>query len=96
MDDLLNHGQCGFGTALGMVETGANITARASQWDAPLLLLHGRDDALTDFNASENFAANAKNTEFHAFENSAHELHNDIHRTQIYSLMTDFIDRHAS
>jgi len=96
LDDLLNHGQCGFGTALGMVETGDNIAARAAQWDAPLLLLHSRDDALTDFSASESFAQSAQDTEFHAFDKSAHELHNDIHRAQIYKLMIDFIERHTS
>ena len=96
LEDPLNHGQCGFGTAIGMVETGENIIARAPQWDVPLLLVHSRDDVLTDFAASAAFAAQAKNTEFHAFENSAHELHNDIYRTKIYTLMTDFIGRFAS
>jgi len=96
MTDLLNHGQCGFNTALGMVETGKNITQNASKWATPLLLLHSREDVLTEFTASETFAASAKNTEFHAYDKSAHELHNDIHRSQIYALMIDFIDRHIS
>ncbi len=96
LDDPLNHGQCGFGTAIGMVETGENIMARAAQWDMPLLMVHSRDDVLTDFAASETFAAQAQKTEFHAFENSAHELHNDIHRTKIYTLMTEFIGRFTS
>ena len=94
MEDLFNHGQCGFGTAIGMVETGDGIASRAAQWETPLLLLHSRDDVLTDFIASEAFAKTAQHTEFHAFDNSAHELHNDIHRAQVYSLMTDFINRH--
>lgn len=93
LSDALNHGQCGFRTALGMVTTGESITERAPAWDMPLLLLHGRDDVLTDFTASEAFAKNAKNTEFHAFDNCAHELHNDIHRAQVYRLMIDFIER---
>ncbi|MEP1229230.1 MAG: lysophospholipase [Litorimonas sp.] len=96
LEDEFNHGQCGFGTALGMVKTGDDIAARAAQWNAPLLLIHSRDDVLTDFSASEAFAQTANNVEFHSFDNSAHELHNDIHRVKIYALMSDFIDRHIS
>jgi len=94
MEDLLNHGQCGFGTAFGLVETGNAIRDRAAQWDTPLLLFHSRADVLTDFTSSETFAASAKNTEFHAFDKSAHEMHNDFPRAQIYTLMIDFIERH--
>lgn len=93
MSDPLNHGQCGFNTALGMVSTGQAVLERAKSWTVPLLLLHSRADILTSFEASETFAQSAQNTEFHGFDKSAHELHNDIYRAQIYGLMIDFIER---
>lgn len=96
MNDLLNHGQCGFNTALGMVATGNSISERAASWSTPLLLFHSRADVLTSFAASEAFASAAPKTEFHGFDKSAHELHNDIYRPQIYALMIDFIDRQIS
>ncbi len=96
LNDTFNHGQCGFGTALGMVSTGENITARAAQWGTPLLLLHSRADVLTDFSASESFAKSANRVEFHAFENCAHEMHNDTPRQKVYTLMTHFISKQLS
>jgi len=96
MDDPLNHGQMGFRTAVGLVENGERISAQAQNWTAPLLLLHARDDVLTDFAASEAFAAKARNVSFHAFDHVAHEMHNDVSRAKVYGLMEDFILDHAS
>ena len=93
MQDPLNHGCCGFATALGMVANGQSLQARAAQWSAPLLLLHSRDDVLTDFLASEDFAAKAQYCQFHSFNDSAHEMHNDKIRDQVYDLMLAFIQQ---
>ncbi|WP_427453073.1 lysophospholipase [Litorimonas sp. WD9-15] len=91
VQDPLNHGKLGFRLAVEMVETGEAVAAKAEQWDAPLLLFHSRDDALTGFAASEDFAARAKHTVFHAMEGVAHEMHNDTTRQQVYGLISDFI-----
>jgi len=96
ISDPLNHGRMGFRTAIGLVETGEQIAARAGEWKAPLLLFHSREDVLTRFEASETFAAAAQNVEFHPFENSAHEMHNDVTRAAVYDLMTQFILKHAT
>ncbi|GGX75415.1 lysophospholipase [Litorimonas cladophorae] len=91
MEDELCHGRLGFRLAEGMVSTGENIEARASEWDRPLLLLHSEADQLTGFDGSARFAHAAKQVEFHAFETPQHEMHNDLSRDDVYTLMRDFI-----
>lgn len=95
MNDPLNHGRLGFRLARAMVETGEAIAARADRWETPLLLFHSRQDQLTSFEASETFAARAKNVTFRAFENVAHEMHNDTTRGEVYDLITAFTLQHA-
>ena len=96
LDDPLNHGKLGFRLAEGMVKTGERLSLDAKNWDRPLLLLHSKADQLTSFQASEAFAHEAKQTEFHAFEIHQHEMHNDLCRAEVYTLMSDFILKHAS
>ena len=96
MDDPLNHGKLGFRLAEAMVTTGEKLSQAAKAWDRPLLLMHSRADQLTSFQASENFARDAKQTAFHAFETHQHEMHNDLCRAEVYALISDFISKHAS
>ena len=96
MADPLNHGKLGFRLAEAMVTTGERLIQAAKNWDQPLLLMHSKADQLTSFQASENFAREAKQTEFHAFETHQHEMHNDLCRAEVYALMSEFILKHAS
>lgn len=90
-NDPLNHGRLGVGLAVGIVEAGEEVLARASEWALPLLLLHSRDDQLTDFASSEVFAAQVPSCEFHAYAGVQHELHNDATRKEVYAVMRDYI-----
>ena len=89
--DGLNHARLGFGLAIGMLGAGEEVEAQAARWDKPLRLWHAKGDQLTDFMASENFAQNAQNCQFTAFENVEHEMHNDTSREAVYDLMLDFM-----
>lgn len=91
MEDPLNHGKLGFRTAEGIISTGERLQHAAKDWDRPLLLLHSKADQLTGFEGSARFARDAKQVEFHPFEISQHEMHNDTPRTEIYQLMSNFI-----
>ena len=91
MDDPLNHGSMNAPLAVGMVEAGEAALSSAKNWDIPLLLMHAREDQLTDFAASMDFASRAKTCEFHSFDGVEHEMHNDSTRDEIYALMRDFI-----
>jgi len=92
IDDALNHGHMGFKTALELVTTGEEITRSAGQWSLPLIVYHSDQDQLTDFAASQDFAAAAE-AEFRAFTDVEHEMHNDTSRPAVYALISDFIDR---
>ena len=96
MDDPLNHGKLGFRLIDAMVTTGERLSQEAKNWDRPLLLLHSKADQLTSFQASEHFAREAQQTEFHAFETHQHEMHNDLCRAEVYALMSEFILKHTS
>ncbi|WP_371396728.1 lysophospholipase [Fretibacter rubidus] len=91
VNDPLTHGSMNARLAVGMVEAGQAASAAASNWNIPLLLMHAQDDRLTDVTASMDFAAQAKQCQFHAFDNVEHEMHNDSCREAVYTLMRDFI-----
>lgn len=96
LNDPLNHGQLGFRLAEAMVSTGERLARDANKWNRPLLLLHSKADQLTGFDGSAEFAKQAAQVKFHAFETSQHEMHNDAPREDVYALMSDFILRQTS
>lgn len=96
LSDPLNHGNLGVGLAIGMVEGGEWIMENAQNWNMPLLIVHAREDQLTDFTTSEAFAAKAQNCTFIPFEDCEHEIHNDCHRADVYEATADFIESHIS
>lgn len=94
LSDPLNHGKLGVGLAIGMVDGGDWIMENAANWNTPLLIVHAREDQLTQFEASETFAAKAQNCSFKAYDNCEHEIHNDSHRADVYAAVSDFIESH--
>ncbi len=96
LSDPLNHGKLGVGLAIGMVEGGEWIFENAENWNKPLLLVHAREDQLTDFSTSQSFAAKAQNCTFIAYENCEHEIHNDCHRADLYKAVAEFIESQTS
>ena len=94
LSDPLNHGKLGVGLAIGMVEGGEWVRDHAAQFKKPLLIVHARADQLTEFEASEAFAAAAPNATFKAYEDCEHEIHNDCHRNDVYKTAADFIESH--
>ena len=89
-NDPLNHDRLGLRTAVEIIERGEDLQGRAAEVTLPLMILHARDDQLTDFAASEAFASAAK-AEFRAFARVQHELHNDTSRAAVYRAVLDFI-----
>lgn len=90
-NDTLNHNRLGFGLAVGMIEAGENILLNAAQWNKPLRLWHSTADRVTNFLATKQFAEKADHCEFTAMEEVQHEMHQDVSRDQVHSLMTRFI-----
>jgi alpha-beta hydrolase superfamily lysophospholipase len=90
-NDPLNHNRLGFGLAVGMIEAGENVLRNASQWNKPLRLWHSTADRITHFEATKQFAEKANQCEFTVLEKVQHEMHQDVSRDQVHSLMTEFI-----
>lgn len=74
---------------LDLQKSGQSALSKASQWDAPLLLMHGSDDRITSIQASEQFFRQAgSQVEFVRLEGFYHELHHDIgHETVIEKII---------
>lgn len=89
--DPLNHARLGLKTAVEIIENGEKLSKNATDWSLPLLMVHAKDDVLTDFEASRAFGEAAR-ADFRAYENAAHEVHNDRTRPTIYRAITDFVD----
>lgn len=96
LSDPLNHGKLGVGLAIGMVEGGEWIMENAQAWTKPLLIVHAREDQLTDFATSQAFAKKIESCTFMPYENCEHEIHNDCHRDHVYKTTADFIESHLS
>ena len=93
-EDALNHDRLGVGLGVGMLRAGETTLSKAAEFPVPLLLMHSRDDKLTDFFASEAFAKACPDCNFHPFEGVEHELHNDTSREHVVQLMTQFVEAH--
>ena len=89
--DPVNHGRLGVGLAEGILGGGEWVLSQAKSWNTPLLLMHAKEDKLTSFASSEEFARLAENCIFRGYENCEHEIHNDIARADVYREITAFI-----
>ena len=89
--DPLHHNRLGFGLAIGMLEAGEQVLKNAAKWDKPLRLWHSRSDRVTNFGASEEFAAAASRCQFTTFDEVQHEMHQDTSRDEVFEMMVEFI-----
>ena len=90
--DSLVHGKLSPALALDMIDYGKDVLEKADQWTAPLLLMHGEADAVTDPSATIEFKARSgPETSLRTFEGAFHEIHNDICRDAVYHEIINFI-----
>ena len=94
--DPLVHSKLGADLAVIMVENGEWLRDHATDFSYPLLVVHSRDDQLTDFSASEAFCDSVPNSEFIAFEQCQHEIHHDIHAPEVKTAAVDFVLQKAN
>lgn len=90
-NDPLNHNRLGFGLGVDMIEVGETVLKNAAQWDKPLRLWHSKADQITAYDAAKKFALQANHCEFTSFEDVQHEMHHDVVREEVHSLMVEFI-----
>ena len=88
----LIHGKLSPALGLDMIDYGEAAMEAADQWTAPLLLMHGEADAVTDPSATIEFKSRSgPETTLRTFEGAFHEIHNDICRQDVYNEIINFI-----
>ncbi len=95
-DDLVHH-QMSAGLFHHMTQGGENAIRNASVFKLPTLLMHGTDDQVTSYEATQEYAQNADNEqlEWIAWKGLRHELHNEVNKLEVMRAMTDFIDKYS-
>lgn len=69
----------------------------ARRFPVPVLVMHGSGDRLGFPEGSKRFAIRAeKNCTFKLWDGFYHELHNEPGREEVFSAVTDWLDRHAA
>lgn len=91
-NDPLNHGFLGIGLGLDLIKQCAALQERKGDFPYPLLVTHGDQDVLTDFEASRNFAHATPNATFIPYAQARHEVHNEFCRDQVHADLLGWID----
>ena len=80
---------------VGIVAAGEYAIAHAATLKIPLLLMHGTDDAVTDFRASETFfaAAGSADKAFKPWPGMYHETLNEIDSAPVYQTLIAWLEQ---
>ncbi len=87
-EDPLVHARVSANYSLVFMEKGEEAIQRSNEFKAPILLLHGDDDHLTDCKGTKEFGEKAANAKVKLYEGGYHELHNDLCKEE---MMKDMI-----
>lgn len=92
VDDPLRHRKISARLGLDSLRDCQVLQREAHRWQLPLLLMHGSEDHITSFAASETFAKNAgPNCDWYPWPNARHELHHDSQKEQVFETMVLWI-----
>jgi alpha-beta hydrolase superfamily lysophospholipase len=72
--------------------------ARAREFHAPLLIIHGKQDKITYFSGSEEFAKIVRNAggevTLKLWDGLYHEVHNEPEKAEVFQFMIEWLDKH--
>lgn len=92
-NDPLNHGLVSLGFGKIMLATTKWTLEHSSEFPIPLLMLHGKSDAIAYPSGSNEFAAPLREKcKLVLFDNGYHELHNEPEKSQVFKTMMDWMD----
>lgn len=96
-DDDLVHDQITARQFFEVHNAGLWALDHASEWELPLLLMHGTADRITSHEASRSFAEEAKGeVEFRTWVGLFHELHNEREKVRVIQTMVDWVGAHLA
>lgn len=89
-------------TSLGFGKAGLTAVdlcfARAKEFPAPLLMLHGTGDRIAFYSGSEEFAnlvrAAGSDVTLKLWDDLYHEVHNEPEKAEVFRFMIEWLDRH--
>jgi len=98
IDDPLVH----YSTSLGFGKAALNAIdlcfARAKEFPAPLLIIHGKGDKLTYPSGSDDFAnlvsAAGGDVTLKLWDGLYHEVHNEPEKAEVFKFMIEWLDKH--
>ncbi len=91
-DDPLMHNRLSLYLGTQLLAQGRHALDNADRLDVPTLVLHGQDDPITSYRASESFAVRAgKIATFVSFPGMLHEIFHESDREQVLSVLQDWL-----
>ena len=98
VNDPLVHDKTSLGLGKAALAAIDLCFARASEFAYPLLIMHGKADALTYPSGSEDFARLAgeknKDVTLKVWDGLYHEVHNEPEQTEVFKAMVQWLDKH--
>lgn len=86
-NDPLVHSRMSAALFFALYNSGLEILDGNEELTTPVLLIHGTGDGLTSHKASEEFAASHTLADLHLWEDSRHELHNEINKNEVLNFV---------
>lgn len=95
IDDPLVHNKITFMTASSMLEAASALDKYKGEMNVPTLIMHGSEDKLTDYKASERFANRVKGDDiiFKGWNGLYHEIHNEKEQQQVFKYTLDWMNK---
>ena len=92
-----------YSTSLGFGKAALNAIdlcfARARDFPAPLLIMHGTGDKITYFSGSEDFAKlvseAGRDVTLRLWSELYHEIHNEPEKEEVFQFMIEWLDKHV-
>jgi alpha-beta hydrolase superfamily lysophospholipase len=95
--DPLVHGKISAKNFLDSSAAAEYALAHAGQNTIPLLLMHGKEDAITSVKGTEQFYTSAGGlNQMKLWEGMKHEIHNEVQQVLVHEAMLKWIEKHLS
>ena len=96
-DDVYVHDRLSARLAMDIIESGQYGLDNVENWQIPLLLMHGTEDKICDFEATKTFADKGNGyIRFIPCEDCYHEIHNEPGKEAHIAVMISWLNQHSN